>query len=95
MTPFEIAYHAYSALMLLAILWLPVAYSSKRKFRTTMIAEVVINALSFVFMVISVGLAPNAITPFIITWSSLEAVIIMEIVACGREVNKVRVSEVK
>ena len=95
MTPFEIAYHGFFALLLLSILWLPIAYSLKRKFRTTILVEYGLTIFSVVFMLITISMSISSALSLFIGWISVEAVIIMVTIAYRREVNKVRVSEVK
>lgn len=95
MTPFEIAYHGYFALLLLSILWLPIANSLRRKFRTILLVEYGLTIFSVVFMLITISMSISSALSLFIGWISVEAVIIMAIIAYGREVNKVRVSEVK
>ena len=95
MTPFEIAYHGYFALLLLSILWLPIAYSLKRKFRTILLVEYGLTIFSVVFMLITISMSISSALSLFIGWISVEAVIIMAIIAYRREVNKVRVPEEK
>lgn len=77
MSPFEIALHVYNIIMLVLIFWLPTAYFSKRKFKTAMVVQFVLELVSVVALVnlISVTSFRNVVLAVYVSWISLNVVI--------------------
>jgi hypothetical protein len=78
MTPFEIALHVYNIILLVLIFWLPTAYFSKRKFKTAMVVQFLLELVSVVALVnlISVTSFGNVVLVVCVSWVSLNVVIV-------------------